>query len=171
MAKKSSKIKASVLGTFLVELNRALEKRGLKATHDLMDKYEIGYTTKFTQNRYVLQQIILNASIPYSKRELKKLPRETLNRLALIQEFLDNGVNASELDNYGNNMLMAASVSALPQCYQLLLEHGADPNVVNKYDESPLGMNWRRLLESFTSILSIPPTAPRNTRASAARRG
>ena len=148
MAKKSSKIKASVLSNFLGDLHDALKKKGLKAAHDLMDKYEIGYTTKFTQNRYVVQQIIMSASIPYSKREMKKLPRETLNRLALIQEFLDNGVDASELDNYGCNMLMAASVSALPQCYQLLLEHGADPNVVNKLNDSPLGMNWRRLLEA-----------------------
>ena len=148
MAKKSSKIKASVLKPFLGDLSDALEKSDLQEARDVMARYGIDYSTKYTQNRYVLEQIIMGASLPFARGKSKKLPRELTNRLALIQEFLENGVDATELDNYGGNMLGAADYAESPQCYKLLLDHGADPNVVNKYDQSPLSMNWRRLFES-----------------------
>ena len=154
MAKKSSKIKVSVIEPFLADLRKALQKPGLDEAHAVMNQYGINYTTKYTQNRYVLEQIIMGASLPYSTGKSKKLPLELTNRLTLIQEFLENGVDASELDDYGDNMLGAASYAESPQCYKLLLDHGADPNVVNKLNDSPLGMNWRRLNESSYSIHS-----------------
>ena len=66
MAKKSSKIKVSVIEPFLADLRKALQKPGLDEAHAVMNQYGINYTTKYTQNRYVLEQIIMGASLPYS---------------------------------------------------------------------------------------------------------
>ena len=142
MPKKQSKITMTVLEDFLCELVPALKKPGLDAVHNVMEKYNVGYATKITQNRSILDPIISEMLECDEVVGKKKLSNRATNVLALVEEFLDNGADAKELDKYHSNMLGAAFNSLVPQFYRLLLEHGADPNVVDKFGESPLSQIW-----------------------------
>ena len=153
MAKKSSKIKVSVIEPFLADLRKALQKPGLDEAHAVMDQYGIGFATKYTKNRYVVEQIIGSVSLPDPKK-IKEIPLEVSNRLALIQEFLENGSDATELDDFGGNMFDAATYSLAPQCFKLLLDHGADPNVINKLGDNAISMIWKELYKESDYIES-----------------
>lgn len=82
---------------------------------------------------------IVSPAIPLAKRSESE-------RLEMITWLLDHGASINVQDNQGMTALAyaAENYQHLPQCVQLLLERGADPNLPRKSQETPLHLATQR---------------------------
>lgn len=60
------------------------------------------------------------------------------NDLQEAKTFLENGADINAVDGDSDNVLINAAIYASTDCMQLLLQHKADPNSVNKFGQTPL---------------------------------
>jgi ankyrin repeat protein len=59
-------------------------------------------------------------------------------RTSELAEFLDHGFNVDEQDGEGNSLLMLATYHGRVDTVELLLTRGADPDLRNHRDQTPI---------------------------------
>ncbi len=60
------------------------------------------------------------------------------NNLQEVKSFLENGADVNAYGDDSDNVLINASIYGSLDCMKLLLQHKANPNLSNKYDQTPL---------------------------------
>ena len=60
------------------------------------------------------------------------------NDIKEVNRFLLNGADVNAYDDDSDNVLINAAIYASVGCMRLLLQHKADPNLANKYGQTPL---------------------------------
>ena len=60
------------------------------------------------------------------------------NNLKEVRALLYKGANPNAYDDDSDNVLIYAAIYAAADCMKLLLQHKADPNLKNKYGQTPL---------------------------------
>ena len=94
----------------------------------LADKYRIGPNTKNPKGRNIL--FIVREGFHGSTNE-KKL-------FKFLESLIKAGADVNCQDKYQLTMLHFAVLEGLPLICKLLLENGANPNLLNQLDRSPL---------------------------------
>jgi ankyrin repeat protein len=76
------------------------------------------------------------------------------NNIEEVRTFLRNGAVVNAYDDDSDNVLINAAIYASVDCIQLLLQHKSNPNLANKYGQTPLmlctgDMDKMKLLFSY----------------------
>lgn len=107
-----------------------------EALRVLHEDYQIDLDTLYTKNRYVLYLLVEDCG-NYIRVNNKKA---TINTVKFIKLFLDSGkIDINHQDKYGLTLLIRACDFTCPECVQLFLDYGADPNIRGINGEGALG--------------------------------